>query len=385
MPRILIVTGEASGELHGANLARALHALRPDVELLGVGSALLQAAGVALVQGNERLDGIGVVGVAHLRAGLRTYRKLARFFQRTPLDAAVFIDAPGLNLRLARAAKRAGHRVIYYIAPQVWAWHPGRIRLIARVVDRLLVILPFEEALFREAGIRCDFVGHPLLDVVAPSYDRAELRKRFGVESGGPVIGVLPGSREREVQALFPEMLAAATALSSDHPGLQVLVAQAPSIPTALVEALGRGHRVPVRIVPDLASEVMAASDVLLVASGTATLQAAIVGTPMVLAYRVSPLTYRLARWLIRANRTGLVAQLGCIGLVNIVAGRRIVPELLQGAASGARLREAAARLLDDGAEAETMRAALRKVRAALGEPGASRRAAALVLEECGA
>ncbi|WP_447973298.1 lipid-A-disaccharide synthase [Nitrospira sp. Kam-Ns4a] len=385
MPRILIVTGEASGELHGANLARALHALRPDVELLGVGSAKLQAAGVALVQGNERLDGIGMVGVAHLRAGLRTYRTLARFFQRTPLDAAVFIDAPGLNLRLARAAKRAGHRVIYYVAPQVWAWHPGRVRLIARVVDRLLVILPFEEALFREAGIRCDFVGHPLLDVVAPSYDRAELRKRFGVETGGPVIGVLPGSREREVQALFPEMLAAATALSSDHPGLQVLVAQAPSIPTSLVEVLCRGHRVPVRIVPDLASEVMAASDVLLVASGTATLQAAIVGTPMVLAYRVSPLTYWLARWLIRANRTGLVARLGCIGLVNIVAGRRIVPELLQGAASGARLREEAARLLDDGAEAEAMRAALRRVRAALGEPGASRRAAALVLEECGA
>lgn len=385
MPRILIVTGEASGDLHGANLAAALRALRPDAELLGVGGPRLRAAGVELIGGNERLDAIGMVGLAQLRAGVRTYLSLSRFFRRERLDAAVFIDNPGLNLRLARAAGRAGHRVVYYIAPQVWAWNPSRLRLIARVVDRLLVILPFEEALFREAGVRADFVGHPLLDEVAPSYDRAELRKRFGLEAGQPVLGLLPGSREREVRALLPAMLEAAAFLARERPGLSGLLARASSIPAGLIEELTAGSRVPVRVAADQASEVMAAADVLLVASGTATLQAALVGTPMVLVYKASALTYWLARRLILAHRTGVVARLGCIGLVNIVAGRRVVPELLQGEATPERMVVEAGRLFDDAAVAGDMRAALRSVRASLGGPGASRRAARLVLEECGA
>lgn len=385
MPRILIVTGEASGEMHGASLASSIRALRPDAEILGVGGDRLRAAGVEIVQGNDRLDAIGMVGLAQLRAAIQTYRALTRLFRHARLDAVVFIDNPGLNLRLARAAKRAGHRVVYYIAPQVWAWNPRRLNLIARVVDRMLVILPFEEALFREAGVRCDFVGHPLLDVMAPSYDRTELRKRFGLDAARPVIGLLPGSREREVRALLPAMLEAAAVLAREHPGLGVLVAQAASISTALLEDLTAGSGVPLRIVRDQASEVMAASDLLLVASGTATLQAAIVGTPMVLAYRASWLSYWLAQGLIRAHRTGLVARLGCIGLVNIVAGRRLVPELLQSEATAARLAGEAGRLLGDPAAAEAMRAVLREVRASLGAPGASRRAAALVLEACGA
>lgn len=383
-PRILIVTGEASGDLHGAKLAAALRALRPDAELLGVGGPGLRAAGVELIGGNERLDAIGLVGLAQLRAGVRTYLALSRFFRRERLDAAVFIDNPGLNLRLARAAARAGHRVVYYVAPQVWAWNPSRLRLIARVVDRLLVILPFEEALFREAGVRTEFVGHPLLDEVAPIYDRADLRKRFGLEAGRPVLGLLPGSREREVRTLLPEMLNAAALLTRDRPGLCALLARAPSIPPELVEALTARSPAPVRVVAEQASEVMAAADVLLVASGTATLQAALVGTPMVLTYKASALSYWLARRLILAHRTGIVARLGCIGLVNIVAGRRVVPELLQGEATARRMAEEAGRLLDDAAAAGAMRAALRSVRASLGGSGASRRAAQSVLEECG-
>lgn len=374
MPRILIVTGEASGDLHGANLAAAIRALRPDAEILGMGGGKMRAAGVTMIRGIERLDVVGMIGLAQLRAVLRTYAALSRVLRRTPLDAVVFIDNPGLNLRLARVAKRAGHRVLYYIAPQVWAWRPGRIHLIRRVVDRMLVILPFEEALYRKAGVRCDFVGHPLLDAVAPSYDRAELRKRFGAEGSVPLLGLLPGSREREVRSLLPAMLDAAVRLAPIHRGLRVLVAQAASIPDGLIESLAAASGLEVGVVRDQPNEVMAAADLLLVASGTATLQAAVIGTPMVIVYRVSRFTYWLGRMLVRIK---------CIGLVNIVAGEPFVTELIQQDLTAARLAEEADRLLRDGAAQARMRARLRAVRDSLGGPGASRRAAEAILAEC--
>ena len=375
MPRIFIVTGEASGDLHGANLAGAIRTLQPDVELVGVGGSRMQAAGVTLLSGIRRVDTMGVsLGLAHLRAGIHNLVMLAQYLRRTPLDAVVFIDHPGINLRLARVAKWVGQRVIYYIAPQVWAWAPIRMRLIRKRVDHAVVILPFEEPLYRRAGVRCTFVGHPLLDEVAPSYDRDELRKRFGLDSSAPVVGLLPGSRESEVRALFPVMLQAAAQLVQRHPGAQFMVAQAPSIASTLLASLSAEAGVKVQMVKDQASEVMAASDVLLVASGTATLQAAVIGTPMVLAYRTSWLTYWLARWLIR---------IPWIGLVNIVAGRSIVPELIQMDATAERMSAEVSRLLTDGPAARQMRAELRTVREALGSPGASRRAAAVVLAEC--
>lgn len=375
MPRIFIVTGEASGDLHGANLAGALRTLRPDVELIGVGGSRMQAAGVTLLPGIRRVDAMGVtLGGAHLRAGIHNLLVLARYLRRTPLDAVVFIDNPGINLRLARIAKWAGQRVVYYIAPQVWAWAPIRMRLIRRRVDRVIVILPFEEELYRKAGVPCTFVGHPLLDEVAPSYDRDELRKRFGLESSAPVVGLLPGSRESEVRTLLPLMLQAAAQLARRHAGVRFIMAQAPSITSELIAALSAGASVNVQVIRDQASEVMAASDVLLVASGTATLQAAVVGTPMVLTYRAPWLTYWLARWLIRID---------WIGLANIVAGRSIVPELIQHDATADRMSAEVSRLLGDQRAAQAMRAELRKVREMLGAPGASRRAAGVVLAEC--
>ncbi|MGH7230975.1 MAG: lipid-A-disaccharide synthase [Nitrospiraceae bacterium] len=374
MPRILLVTGEASGDLHGANLARELMAIRPDAELVGVGGPKMQAAGIPLLPGIQRLDVMGLPGPAQLRTAAHNYRAITRFLHDQSLDAAVFIDHPGLNLRLARVAKREGHRVIYYIAPQVWAWRPGRMRVIARVVDRMIVILPFEEALFRRGGVACDFVGHPLLDAVAPSYDRPGLRKRYGFQEDGLVVGLLPGSREREVRSLLTIMLDATARLTRLYPGLQPVVAQAASIKDGFIEDLTAGSAVTPRIIKDQPNEVMAVSDVLLVASGTATLQAAVIGTPMVLAYRTNWLTYWIARSLITIK---------CIGLVNIVAGRPIVPEVIQHEVTPERLTEEAARLLGDQAANRQMRDALRAVRESLGDPGASRRAAALVLAEC--
>ncbi len=375
MPRVLIVTGEASGDLHGANLAKALRRLRPDIELVGMGGSHMRAAGLKMLHGIEGHDVVGMIGPAQLRKVLRTYFALARFLRNTELDAVVLIDYPGFNLRMARIAARAGHRVIYYIAPQIWAWRPGRIRLISRVVDRVLVILPFEEAWYRAAGVSCDFVGHPLLDTVAPAYEKAELRQRFGLDGPGPIVGLLPGSRESEVRALLPIMLGAAERLMRDRPDIHFVLAQPSSVSDSLLEACLDGRRIPVRVVKDQANEAIAACDLLLVASGTATLQAAVIGTPMVITYRVPWLTYWIAR---------LVIRIGCIGLVNIVAGRSIVPEVLQHEATPERLSAEVQRLLTNPEAYQAMVAELRAVRASLGAPGASRRAATHVLAECG-
>ena len=286
----------------------------------------------------------------------------------------VLIDNPGLNLHFARVAKAAGRRVLYYIAPQVWAWRPGRMKSIQRRVDHVVVILPFEPERYRRAGVPCTFVGHPLLDAVAPQYDRAKLRSQFGLSESAPIVGLLPGSRVREVEMLLPVLLQAAEQLVAAEPGTQFILAQAPSIDDNLVQSLLRHSLVPVRVVHDQSSEVMALSDVLLIASGTATLQAAVVGTPMVLLYKTTPVTYRLARWLINVK---------WIGLVNLVAGRSVVPELIQDEVTAARLCQEVLHLLRDQSAYNSMKEGLRQVRESLGEPGASRRAAQVALSEC--
>ena len=374
MARILIIAGEASGDVHGANLARALQELKPGTTILGVGGARMAAAGVTVVQGVRHVDVMGLAGPRVLGAVIQRVRAVRRVLETEALDAVVLIDNPGLNLHFARVAKRAGHRVVYYIAPQLWAWRPGRMNWMQRRVDHVIVILPFERDLYRRAGVPCTFVGHPLLDEVKLSYDRAELRKTFMLDSALPVVGLLPGSRGGEVRALLPVMLETATRLEHLYPGIQFVVAQAPTISDELLEELVAGTRVKVRMVKDQASEVMAAADVVVVASGTATLQTAIVGTPMIIVYRASRLTYWLARSLIKVK---------WIGLVNLVAGRSIVPEVIQHDVTPERLTEEAAHLLRDRHASRQMREALGAVRDALGEPGASERAAAVVLAVC--
>jgi lipid-A-disaccharide synthase len=374
MPRILIITGEASGDLHGANLAKALKTLDPNVSIAGIGGAAMQAAGVQLIQSIAQLDIMGMVGPLALLAVARRLWAMRRLFRSERWDAVVFIDHPGLNLRYAYFAKAAGLRVLYYIAPQIWAWRPGRIYWIKRRVDHVMVILPFEKAIYDRAGIPCTFVGHPLLDAVAPSYDREALRRTFGLEPQGRVIGLLPGSRKGEVQALLPILLDAAERLLRREPTTQFVLAQASTIQDNLLRDLLRSSPVPVRVIKEQASEVMAVSDLVLVASGTATLQAAVVGTPMVLLYRTTPVTYRLARLLIRVK---------WIGLVNLVADRTVIPELIQTEATAQQVYAQAVRILDDRSVYDEMTRSLAQVRAQLGEPGASIRAAEVVLAAC--
>lgn len=374
MPRILIITGEASGDLHGANLAKALKTLDPKVSIAGIGGAAMQAAGVQLIRDIAQFDIIGMVGPSALLAVARRFWAMRRLFRSERWDAVVFIDHPGLNLRYAYLAKAAGLRVLYYIAPQIWAWRPGRIYWIKRRVDHVLVILPFEKAIYDRAGIACTFVGHPLLDAVAPSYDREALRRALGVEARGRVIGLLPGSRKGEVQALLPILLDAAERLLRREPATQFILAQASTIQDNLLHALLRRSPVPVRVIKEQASEVMAVSDLVLVASGTATLQAAVVGTPMVLLYRTTAVTYWLARLLIRVK---------WIGLVNLVADRTVIPELIQTDATAQQVYEQAVRILDDRSVYDEMIRSLAQVKVQLGEPGASTRAAEVVLAAC--
>ena len=378
MARILIITGEASGDLHGANLAKALKARDPHVSLAGIGGRAMEAAGVRLVEEMGRFDVIGMVGPFALVSIIRRFITMRRLFRSQQWDTVVFIDHPGLNLRFAYFAKAAGLRVLYYIAPQIWAWAPWRIHWIKQRVDHVLVILPFEKSIYDAAGVHCTFVGHPILDAVAGRYDRRELRRRFGFSDDERVIALLPGSRAHEVQVLLPILIEAVEKLARKEPKTKFILAQASTIHDNLLQPLLDRSPVRIALVKEQATEVMALADLVLVASGTATLQAAVVGTPMVLFYRTTPQTFWFANVVIR-----FVIRVKWIGLVNLVAGRTVVPELVQSAATGQRLYEEALRILEDRSAYDGMKRDLASVRAALGEPGASARAAEVVLSAC--
>jgi lipid-A-disaccharide synthase len=374
MARILIITGEASGDLHGANLAKALKACDPQVALAGIGGRAMEVAGVQLVRKMGQFDVMGMVGPLALVAIIRRFFFMRRLFRSEQWDGVIFVDNPGLNLRYAYFAKSAGLRVFYYVAPQIWAWGPWRMYWIRKRVDRVLVILPFEKPFYYSAGMPCTFVGQPILDAVEKSYDRTALRAKFGFSHDERVIALLPGSRVHEIQVLLPILIEAAEKLAHREPKTKFVLAQASTIEDNLLQPLLRQGSLPVTLVKEQASEVMAVSDLVLVASGTATLQAAVVGIPMVLFYRTTAWEFWIASFFLRVK---------WIGLVNLVAGRSIVPELLQDEATGQRLYEEAIRILEDRSAYDEMKRDLAKVRAALGEPGASTRAAEAVLAGC--
>jgi lipid-A-disaccharide synthase len=376
-PAILLSAGEASGDLHGATLCRALRELHPGVRLVGMGGPRMAAAGMELV---ADVSGHAVVGTSEALGRIprlyRAYRLLkARLIEERP-RALVVIDFPEFNLRLARIARRAGVPVVYFIPPQLWAWRRGRIRQMARRVSRVLAVLPFEEKLYRDAGVPVDFVGHPVLDVLPLDLDRAEARRRLGVDPVESLIGLLPGSRREEVERLLPPMLVAAKRLSAAGVARRFALGLAPAVDVAAVGRLVKsaieegGPRVD--IFERRTYEVMAAADVVLISSGTATLEAALLGAPMVVCYRVSRVTEAVVRLLIKVR---------WCSLPNLIANRGVVPEVLQDELTGQRLAGEALRLIEDPAAASAQRAAFEQVRAQLGAPGVGRRAAQAVIE----
>jgi lipid-A-disaccharide synthase len=371
--RVMIVAGEASGDLHGADFAANLLARDPTCEIFGIAGERMRIAGVRALYRTEDIAGLGLAELAStIRRTARAWRELRRILRREPPDLLVLIDYAEFNLMLAGAARRAGVPVLYYILPQVWAWRRGRIGKLVKRAQRMAVVFPFEAELYARAGGRVSFVGHPLLDRVAPARDRAATLTHHGFGPGARLIALLPGSRHAEVGYLLGPMLEAAMVLAAEH-RLTPVIALAPTLDAALLrEVAGAAALEGVHIIQDDTYSIVAASELALVASGTATLETALLGCPMVIAYKMSPVTYALARLLVRG--------VDYIGMPNILAGRAIVPELIQAEVTPANLVQAAEPMLTEPLHSETA-AALRAVRASLGATGAADRVAAMAME----
>jgi len=376
---IMISAGEASGDLHGATVCRALTMLDPQARVLGMGGTRMAAAGVEILVDPTAHAGVGTNEViGRIPSLFRAYRLLVRRLREERPHVLVVIDFPEFNLRLARQAKRARIPVVYFMPPQLWAWRAGRMRQMAARVTQVLAAFPFERDLYESARIPVEYVGHPLLDVVPLTLERDDARQRLGLAKERTVIGLLPGSRREEVEHLLPPMLEAATRLAASDGRRGFVLGLAPTVSRASVEDfLSRATSAPpVDIVEGLTHEVMAAADVLLVASGTATLEAALLGTAMVVCYRVSRLTEMVGR---------VLTRIPWISLPNIVARRTVVPEILQADVTGARLAAEAERLLEDPAAATAQHAAFKDLRERLGQPGVGERAARIILKIAGA
>ncbi len=375
--RVLMVAGEASGDVHGADFLRALRTRVPDLEVFGIGGAGLRTAGMRTIGDAGEISTIGLVeGAGRLRALVRLYRSLVHTLRTDPPDLCVLVDFPEFNLRVARAAKRAGVPVLYYIGPQVWAWRRGRVRTIARRVDRLAVVFPFEPELYAGQGCAVEFVGHPLLDRARATRGRDATLREHGLDPAKSLVVLLPGSRSKEIDYLLPDMLGAVRELAGAR-DRQFALALAHTVEHREVEPLIRRAGVDVPVIGGDTYNLVAAADVALVTSGTATLECALLECPMVIVYRTAALTYAVGRLLIRGVEH--------IGMPNIVAGREIVPELLQGQATGARIAAAARDILETPGRRAAMVADLRSVRARLGRGGAAARAADIAAEMLGA
>ena len=366
---IMVVAGEASGDLHAAALVKALKRIDPQYRYYGVGGERLREEGVELVADSADMAVVGVTEVfLKLPAIIKVMNSLTRSFQEKKPAAVILVDYPDFNLVLARKAHAKGIKVFYYISPQIWAWRKGRIRLIQRIVDKMAVILPFEAFIYQSAGVDAEYVGHPLLDMIPPPSSQEDARERLGLRTDVKTVSLLPGSRPGEVARLLPLCLQAAQKLQRQQE-LQFIMPLASTLSPDFVESITGRYNLKIVVVPNAIYDVLAAADLAIVASGTATLEAGLMGTPMIIIYRVSRLTYLLGRMFIKVKN---------IGLVNIIAGKTIVPELIQQEANPQRLAELADQLLGDQNARTRMKIALSKIKDQLGAPGAAERAALL-------
>ncbi|HEY5976120.1 MAG TPA: lipid-A-disaccharide synthase [Geobacteraceae bacterium] len=367
----MIVAGEASGDMYGARLVDEARQLDPTVAFFGIGGTAMRAVGVDTLVDANKLAVMGLVEVvSHFRVIARAFTTLKRIIRTTPPDLLILIDYPGFNLRLAAVAKAAGVPVLYYISPKVWAWRPGRAKKIAATVNHVAVIFPFEVPIYEKVGVTVTFVGHPLLEMVMPTMTRAGALDAFNLE-GGRVVGLFPGSRRNEITSLLPVMLETATLLKKRFPDLRFVLPLATSIEPGLVEGLLAGASVEVTVSQGKNYDVMQVCDAIIAASGTVTLEIAMLGIPEVIIYKVAPLTYAVGKRLVKVAH---------VGIGNIVANERVVPELLQDEAEPVRIAAEVGRYLTDHDYRDGVVAKLRTVRDRLGTPGASQRVARLAL-----
>jgi lipid-A-disaccharide synthase len=368
-PEILISAGEASSDMYAARLATALRA-RTGARLFGMGGKRMAEAGVELIADYHQVAVVGISEVLHkIPTVVGVQRKIASEALRRRAALAILVDSPGTHLGVARRLKNNGIRVGYFIGPQVWAWRAGRVGVVKRLVERMVVIFPFEEAIYREAGVPVDFVGHPLVDVVKASMSRAEFAGRYGLDAGRPIVALLPGSRRSEIERHYPLIMEACERLSREaraHGSIQFVLAAAPSLGTELFEPYA-GLGIEVMRVEGATYDALGAADCAIVASGTATVEAALLGTPMVVVYRVSPTSAFVLKRMVRSP---------FIAMVNLIAGRRVVPELIQDQFTSAAVVEEVRKLLESPAARDEMKAGLAEVRTKLGPGEAIERAA---------
>jgi lipid-A-disaccharide synthase len=374
---LLFSCAEASGDLYAAALVGALRAIDSTISASGLGGPRFAAAGGRLIDDYRDIAVTGLTeAIAKIPRSYAALRRLVTAARSERPDALVVIDSPDFNFRLAAQVKKLGIPVVYYISPQIWAWRARRLNTIRKIADRVLVIFPFEERIYRDGGVPVEFVGHPLIDLAAPSAPRDAFLESCGLVPSAPTIAILPGSRPNEVSRILPDLVEAATRIAAAVPGAQFIVARAPHLDDRLFGVVplppAGPPSGPFVVVEGDTNTVLASSDLALTASGTATVQAALHDTPMVIVYRLSPMTYRLGQRLVTVDT---------YGMVNLIAGEKIVPELVQHAFTPDAVAREAIEILTNRERATRIRDGLARVRERLGGSGASRRAAEAILK----
>ncbi len=377
--RIMIIAGESSGDFHSASLILALKKINPEIEISGIGGQRMRAAGADIYFDISELSIIGFTDVLkNLRKIKKAFNALLEKIDATSPDAVVLVDYPGFNLKLAQELKKRKIPVIYYISPQIWAWWRGRIKTIRRFVDKMIVVFKFEEALYKDYGIDVSFVGHPLLDNAQPTLSRQDFLNRLGLSLQKRTIGIAPGSRKMEIERILPILLESAKLIKDKLPQVQFVLLKAPGLAREIFESkirkyacLPAGRNLPIALCENQTYDFLKCCDFVLVSSGTATLETAIMQKPMIIVYKVSFLNWLIAKPLIR---------LPFIGLVNVVAGKEVVPEFIQYKARPRLIAEKTIEILTSQAALTNVKAELEKVRKSLGSSGASQKAAQIIL-----
>jgi len=370
---IMIIAGEASGDMHGASLVHEMLKIDSSLKFYGIGGNKLQEVGVNLLAHSSEMAVMGLTEVIpKLGTILRIMNRMKKSMDEFNPDLVILIDYPDFNLRIAKAAYKRGIKVFYYISPQVWAWRKGRINQIKKLVNKMAVILPFEVETYRQKGFPVNYVGHPLLDLVKTKYSPQEARTKFGLKEGKTTVALLPGSRFSEVNNLLPEMLKAGEILAQHIQDIQFLLPLADTIEEKIITDIISRYALKVNIISGYTYDAISCSDLAIVASGTATLETALLGVPMVIIYKISSLTYFIGKFIVHVRN---------IGLANIIAGKTIVPELIQEDASGNRIAAEALDILTDAERKQEMIKELTAIRNKLGNPGAARKTAQLAYD----
>jgi len=370
--RVMIVAGEASGDIYGADLVQKALQLDSGLIFFGIGGVRMREAGVDTVVDSADMAVMGLVEIArHFGIISAAFLKLKKILLKEPPELLILIDYPGFNIRLAKVAKNVGVKVLYYISPKVWAWKAGRIKSIAASVSQMAVIFPFEVPLYEKAGVPVSFVGHPLLDLVNVTLDRSAASASFGLDPSRKIVGLFPGSRHNEIERLLPVIIDSAVTLKERFPDIQFILPLASTLQLSDIVPLLNAAELNVTTSRERIHDMIRACDAIISVSGTVTLEIALVGTPMVIIYKLAPLTYQLAKRLVKIPH---------IGLCNIVAGHAVVRELIQEQANPNEIAAEIQRILSDNTYCNTIRQGLAGVRSKLGYDGASRNTATLLL-----